>query len=178
MRGRIGSGLLLLMLAGTAISLRAQSTPQRVIMPPAAMMEAAWPTLDGSRRQLRDFHGKVLVVDLWATWCGPCRIEIPHLTALASELNSKGVRVVGLTTEDPVADLDRVRRFAGEFKINYPIGFASGELSSYLFQGAGTIPQTYVFARDGRLIRRFIGFNPQTTPAQLRIAVDEALSIK
>lgn len=173
------SALLLstLILLPGLLPVRAQAPPRPVIKPPAAMMETPWPAIDGSRKRLGDYRGKVLVVDLWATWCGPCRVEIPHLVSLATELRSKGVRVVGLTTEDPVADLAKVRRFAADFKITYPIGFATPELAPYLYQGSGTIPQTYVFARDGRLVRRFIGFNPQTTPAQLRTAVEEALSL-
>ncbi len=148
-----------------------------VIRPPAIVTDTAFPGLDGKDRRIRDFQGKILVVDIWATWCGPCRIEIPHLIKLASELKGQGVEVLGLTTEDPAEDTPRVRQFVDEFKINYPIGFARGEFARFLMQGKDVIPQTYVIGRDGRLIRHFIGFNVNTSPPQLRAAVEEAIKM-
>ncbi len=131
--------------------------------------------MDGGKRRLRDAKGQVLIVNIWATWCGPCRQEIPHLIELASEYRRQGVEVIGLTTEHPVEDLPRVREFARQLRINYPVGFAGGEFARYLMQGRGSIPQAYVLGRDGRVIRHFVGFNPRLSPPQLRAAVEAAL---
>jgi thiol-disulfide isomerase/thioredoxin len=117
----------------------------------------------------------VLIVNVWATWCGPCRQEIPHLIEIARNYRQQGVEVIGLTTEHPVEEIDRVREFVRTMKINYPIGFTSGNFARYLMQGRGSIPQAYVIGRDGTVIRHFIGFNPQISPPQMKAAIEEAL---
>jgi thiol-disulfide isomerase/thioredoxin len=132
--------------------------------------------LDGKERRLTNYAGKVVVVDLWATWCGPCRVEIPHLIALAKEFKGRGLEVIGLTTEDPTKDTDKVREFAQQFKIDYPIGWANGEFALGLMQRRNSIPQTYVIGRNGQVHKYFIGFNAQTSPPQLRAAVEEAVA--
>jgi len=156
----------------------APSSPTSPIMVPAKVLETNFPAIDGKQRRLGDYAGKILVVDIWATWCGPCRVEIPHLVELANEFQGRGVEVIGMTTEDPVKDAEKVRDFAGEFKINYPIGFANGEFALHLKQGRDVIPQTYVIGRKGQLHKHFIGFNAQTSPSQLRAAVEEAVTYK
>lgn len=147
------------------------------ITPPDVVMATEFPTLDGGKRRLRDSKGKVLIVNIWATWCGPCRQEIPHLVEMARRYRQQGVEIVGLTTEHPVTDIDRVREYARLMKINYPIGFTSGDFARYLMQGRGSIPQAYVIGRDGTVVRHFIGFNPNISPPQLKAAVDEALRL-
>ena len=177
--------LFLLIGLGVGSSLRAQngdppggtsrSTVGRAVTPPKVVMETAFPTLSGRKRRLQDSKGRVLVVNLWATWCGPCRQEIPHLIEMAAQYRKHGVDVIGLTTEHPVKEIDRVREFADRFRINYPIGFTSGEFARHLLQGRISIPQSYIIGRDGTVIRHFIGFNPQISPAQLRSAIEEAI---
>jgi thiol-disulfide isomerase/thioredoxin len=146
------------------------------LMVPAKVLETSFPTLDGQQRRLADYAGKVIVVNVWATWCGPCRVEIPHLVALAREFKGRGVEVIGLTTEDPARDAEKVREFIKEFKIDYPVGFANGEFALHLMQGRDVIPQAYVIGRGGRVHKHFIGFNAQTSPPQLRAAVEEAVA--
>ncbi len=153
-----------------------KNTPGKIRVPPV-IMDTAFPTLDGGQKRVADFAGKIIILDIWATWCGPCRVEIPHLIELANEFKSQGVVVIGLTTEDPETDRDKVEAFVKEFRIGYPIGFARGEFARFLLQGQDIIPQTYVIGRDGYLVRRFIGFNAKTSPPQLRAAVEEAVSL-
>ncbi|NDD62995.1 MAG: TlpA family protein disulfide reductase [Acidobacteria bacterium] len=152
-----------------------RSTLTRAVRPPGVVMDTSFPTLSGRKRRLRDSMGRVLVVNVWATWCGPCRQEIPHLIEMAGQYRKYGVDVIGLTTEHPVSEIDRVREFASRFSINYPIGFTSGDFARHLLQGRITIPQSYVIGRDGNVVSHFIGFNPQTSPAQLRAAIEEAI---
>ena len=143
---------------------------------PASIMETSFPLLEGKQHRLTDYGGKVVVVDIWATWCGPCRREIPHLVALDKEFKGRGVEVIGLTTEDPAKDVEKVRQFVSEFKINYPIGWANGEFAMGLMKGRNSIPQTYVIGRDGQVRKYFLGFNAETSPPQLRAAVEEAVT--
>ena len=122
-----------------------------------------------------DYSGKVLFVNLWATWCGPCRIETPELVRLNKEYQSRGVEMIGLSTEDPEASAQSVMRFVREYEVNYQIGWATREVAQKLMQGRTSIPQSFIIARDGRILRRFIGFNPETTPSQLKQALEQAL---
>jgi thiol-disulfide isomerase/thioredoxin len=105
--------------------------------------------------KLSDYSGKVLFINLWATWCGPCRIETPELVKLNKEYQSRGVQMIGLSTEDPDASAQRVLEFMREYDV--------------------AIPQSFIIARDGRILKRFVGFNPDTTPPQLKKALEEAL---
>jgi len=118
----------------------------------------------------------VLVVDLWATWCRPCRQEIPHLIEMADEYKSKGVEVIGLSTEDPEADAQLVRDFSQQFKINYPIGWAEMPLAEQLMNGRDGIPQTIIIGRDGKVRRHFVGFNKAISVPQMKAALDEAVA--
>lgn len=146
--------------------------PQLETVPPAA-----WNTeiqaVDGAKFRLSDFKDKVVVVDLWATWCGPCRLEVPHLVDLQNEYGAKGVEVIGLTTEDPMEDEEKVRDFAKEFKINYKLGWSPREVSLALMNGNSSIPQTFVIAPGGRIVTKFRGFSSQV-PNMIRVAIDKA----
>jgi thiol-disulfide isomerase/thioredoxin len=146
--------------------------PQLETVPPAA-----WNTeiqaVDGAKFRLSDFKDKVVVIDLWATWCGPCRLEVPHLVDLQKEYGAKGVEVIGLTTEDPLEDEEKVRDFAREFKINYKLGWSPREVSLALMNGNSSIPQTFVIAPGGRIVTKFRGFSSQI-PSMIRAAIDKA----
>jgi|SRR5262245_4288406 len=141
---------------------------------PENVMQASINLLDGQKTKLADYSGKVLVVDLWATWCGPCRQEIPHLVEIAKEYKSKGVEVIGLTNEDPEIYSQRVKDFSKAFNINYPIGWADEEMQIGLMRGDG-IPQTLIIGRDGKVLKHFRGFNPRIVP-QMKAILDEAVS--
>ena len=130
----------------------------------------------GASFKLADFFGKVMVVNLWATWCGPCRREIPELVKLHKEFHSRGVEMIGLTTEDPDASAEKVRKFIQDFQIDYRIGWAPVEVGAPLMQGHEAIPQIFVISRDGRILKRFVGFSPANTYAELRQAIEDALN--
>ena len=154
------------------------STPVR----PAALVTLPRPILDAENRstnggpiKLADYSGKVLLVNLWATWCGPCRMETPELVKLHQEYQSRGVEMVGLSTEDPDASAESVAAFVKAYDVKYHIGWATRDVAIALMQGRTNIPQSFIIARDGRILKRFIGFRPDATPQQIRQALDEAL---
>jgi len=132
----------------------------------------------GSPFKLSDYSGKVIFVNLWATWCGPCRLETPELVKLHKEFQDRGVEMFGLSTEEPDASAEAVRQFVSAFNVDYHIGWATPEVKFTLMEGRGAIPQSFIITREGRLMRKFIGFNPTTTPPQLRQALEDALAAK
>ncbi len=142
---------------------------------PHVVLDTELKAMNGRPIKLSDYAGKVLVVNLWATWCGPCRMEIPELVKFHNEFRAKGLEVVGLSTENPEASAAGVRRFVQEFKMDYPVGWATPEVAIALMQGRDAIPQSFVISRKGRILKRFIGFSPAATPQQLRDAIEEAL---
>ena len=143
----------------------------------ASLMTTELKTIDGKTIKLSDYAGKVVVVNLWATWCGPCRYEIPHLIELANEYKGR-VEFIGLTNEDPVEDLEKVKEFVRDHKINYTVGWTTQEFALGMMQGQirNSIPQSFVIARDGRVLKRFIGFSPTSTPPQMHDALEQAVN--
>jgi cytochrome c biogenesis protein CcmG/thiol:disulfide interchange protein DsbE len=145
---------------------------------PRPILDAENKSTAGGPIKLGNYSGKVLLVNLWATWCGPCRMETPELVKLHKEFQSRGVEMIGLSTEDPEASAESVSDFIREYKVDYQIGWATREVAQTLMQGRGSIPQSFVIARDGRIVRRFIGFRPDLTPSQIKAALEEALAEK
>ena len=149
-----------------------QQAPQLEVLP-ADILNQEIQAVDGKSFRLADFNDKIVVIDLWATWCGPCRQQIPHLVEMNSDYKGKGVEIIGLTTENPVMDAEQVRDFAREFKINYRLGWATADLARPIMRGSNSIPQTLVIAPGGRVLNRFRGFSPQLA-GMIRSAVDKA----
>lgn len=146
---------------------------------PSAVRETELIAAEGAPIKLSNYSGKVLLVNLWATWCGPCRMETPELVKLHKEYQAKGVEMVGLSTEDPEASATSVRNFMKAFSVDYRIGWATPDVAQTLMQGRGAIPQSFIINRDGQIIKRFVGFRPgaepEDTPQQLRAALELAL---
>src|SRR5690349_8318841 len=155
-------------------------TPTSAVYPPVppVVLETELRAASGSPIKLSDYSGKVLLVNLWATWCGPCRLETPELVRLHKEYQSRGVEMVGLSTENPDASAQRVVDFVKAFNVDYHVGWATPEVALTLMQGRDSIPQSFIITREGRILKRFIGFSPATTPPQLRQALEDALAAK
>lgn len=163
------------------------STPTSLTTLPPNVLEAELKSVRGAPIKLGNYAGKVLVVNFWATWCGPCRLETPELVQLHKEYKSQGVEMIGLSTENPEASAESVRSFVKDFNVDYQIGWATSEVASSLMLAATTdvaqtfvrgrdaIPQSFVVSREGRIVKRFIGFNQMSSPPQLKQAIEDAL---
>jgi len=147
-------------------------------MLPASVTEAELRALTGAPIKLSNYSGKVLLVNLWATWCGPCRLETPELVKLNKEFRSQGLEVIGLSTENADESADQVREFVQNYKVDYRVGWSGSQVAVALMQGRDAIPQSFVISRSGRIVKRFVGFNAIATPDQIREAVQEALNDK
>jgi len=142
-----------------------------------ALPDFTIPTVDGRTIKLSDYRGKVLVIDFWATWCGPCQQETPHLARIARENGARGVEVVGLHIDDRgKSTQQQIRDFAKKMGVTYTIGLATDEMFiAYLGRDEDTIPQTLVFGRDGKLKAHLIGYGEQESHV-LDEAVNRALA--
>jgi cytochrome c biogenesis protein CcmG, thiol:disulfide interchange protein DsbE len=136
--------------------------------------DMGWTLLDGDRAMLADFQGRVLVLDFYATWCGPCRKSIPHLNELQKRTGREGLQIVGLNVGGP-DDRIKVAGFAKELDIQYPLGFPDKSLSDLFLSDNDSIPQTFVFDRSGQLVKRFVGYD-DSMPGKLEQAIQSALS--
>ncbi len=152
-----------------------RAAPPALAALPAAVLNAELRSANGEPIRLADYNGKVLLINLWATWCGPCRNEIPELVRFYDQYKAQGFEVVGLSTENPDASSEQVKAFLRNFNINYRVGWATAEVAVTLMQGRDSIPQSFIISRDGKILKRFIGFSPTATPPQLKQAIEDAL---
>ena len=135
------------------------------------------PTVDGRKVRLSDYKGKVLVVDFWATWCAPCRQEIPQLVRIADHNRTRGLEVIGLHIDDDGRSTpEAIKQFVTNYEISYTVAMASNKMfTDYLGKEESAIPQTLVFNRDGRLIAHFIGYT-SADAVKLETTVNQALT--
>jgi thiol-disulfide isomerase/thioredoxin len=130
------------------------------VAPPAAFCQTGKaPALElkdlrGRRHRLSDYRGKVVLLNFWATWCPPCRAEVPDLVRWQREYAKDGLQIVGVTY--PPTNLADVRRFVRRHKVTYPVLLGSKETRA-LFMGGETLPVTVVIDREGNVRERIEG---------------------
>lgn len=145
---------------------------------PPVVLDTELKSANGDPIKISNYSGKVVLVNLWATWCGPCRNETPELVKIHKEYQDRGLEMIGLSTEDPVASAESVQQFVRAYGVDYHIGWATRDVAAALMQGRGAIPQSFIITRDGHIMKRFVGFHPVQTPPQLKQAIEEALTEK
>ncbi len=123
-------------------------------------------TLDGKNIQLSDYAGKVVLVNIWAPWCGPCRMETPGFVKLYQQYKDKGFDIIGIAVE---TNEKNVREFIDNYKILWPVGLDDDVARAY---GTYGLPDNFLFGPDGRLIKHFVGF---TKEGELAPLIQEAL---
>lgn len=160
----------------------APAPPLAFVALPPALRDTTLQTLDGGSLKLADFSDKVVVLNVWATWCGPCRQEMPELVKMSNEYKARGLVVLGIaTTYNEHNDQAHVKEFVKAQNIPYKIIWDDGTLAAPLVQavqGKSVIPQSFVLSRDGKIVKHFQGFNPYSTPQLMRQAIEDALNDK
>lgn len=129
----------------------------------------AFVALDGTEIDSADLMGNVVVLNFWATWCGPCKLEMPALQSLHEDRSADGVVVLGLATD--AGRGDGIPGFLDERGIDYPVGRATRAHRS-AFGGISAIPTTFIIDRDGVVRHRVVGY---FAPPAMRAAVDRLL---
>lgn len=129
------------------------------------------PTLAGDTLRLADLRGQVVLINFWATWCGPCVEEIPEFVELYEELHPQGLAIVGITVDEEGAEI--VAPFAARFNINYPVALDPEGAVAEEYGGVFALPTTYVIDAEGQIVDRVIGLYPV---AEKRPALLEMLS--
>jgi cytochrome c biogenesis protein CcmG/thiol:disulfide interchange protein DsbE len=118
--------------------------------------------ISGKSLSLNDVKGKVVIVDFWATWCGPCLMSIPELVDLQEKYKAKGLVIVGISVDDDKVSKGELVAFKEKMRINYPILRANNKVyEDYFGRTSGfSIPTLFVIDREGKVRDRFVGFRP------------------
>jgi thiol-disulfide isomerase/thioredoxin len=110
--------------------------------------------LSGQQISPATLKGKVALIDFWATWCPPCRKEIPHFNKLYAEYRDRGLIVIGLALDEKAAE---VRNFMRQLPIDYPVALASPEVQQQ-FGGIEVYPTAFLVDREGRIVKKYLGY--------------------
>ena len=156
--------------------------PAAFVSLPQGLRDTQLHTLDGESLKLSDYADNVVVLNLWATWCGPCRQEMPELVKMSNEYKARGLVVLGLATSyNEHDDQTHVKEYIKSQNVPYKVIWDDGTLAMPLVQavqGRSVIPQSFVISRDGRIVKHFTGFSAYSTPQLMRQAIEEALNDK
>ena len=147
MRGLRGAGVVVLMALFTAGPVAAQ---EKAPAPNFSLKNASGQTVE-----LAKLHGKVVVVNFWATWCGPCRAEIPGMLDVYEKYKGKGLEIVGISVDRdgwPV-----INPFVKKLNIKYPVVLGNGEVTD-AYGGIDAIPTSFFVDREGRVLLRHVGY--------------------
>lgn len=126
-------------------------------------------TIDGQNLNLTGYRGKVVLLNFWATWCAPCREEIPRFVQLQDKYRKDGLQIIGISMDDGPGP---VRQFYDDFHMNYPVALGGAKMGE-LYGGVFGLPIAFLIGRDGRIYARYFGV---TDPSLLETAIRKLLS--
>jgi thiol-disulfide isomerase/thioredoxin len=132
----------------------AQKQNDNYVMAPDFALE----NLEGEVVRLSDYRGKVVFLNFWATWCPPCRAEIPHFIDLVEQYGEDGFVVLGVDV-DP-RDFSKVPAFVEQQGINYPVMYDTKQISG-MYGGISSIPTTFVINKEGKVVEHLVGSRPR-----------------
>jgi len=132
---------------------RTASSPRRPEAPDFSVQG-----IDGKTIKFADYKGKVILLDFWASWCGPCKMSIPHLIDLYNEYKKDGFVVLGVSVDR--GGMKAVKAFADKMAIPYPVGLDDGTVVG-LYGGIRSIPTAFIIDREGYVQQRIIGYRPK-----------------
>jgi thiol-disulfide isomerase/thioredoxin len=142
---------------------------------PVAIMQSDIKDLDGKTFKLEDKKGKVVLVNLWATWCGPCRSEMPHLVEMQNKYKEKDFEILGLNVD--AESVEAVKSFGEEMRLNYFLGYAEDKLVGEIMKLSRQqgIPQSVLINREGKTEGVFFGSGAKAINA-MKESVEKAVN--
>jgi len=129
-------------------------------------------SLDGKTMRLSDLRGKAVLLNFWATWCGPCKIEMPWFVDLQKEYGSQGLQIVGIAMDD--GSKEDIAKFAKDMGVNYPILLGKESVADQ-YGGVDALPQSFLIARDGKIADKIIGLRGKS---EIEDAIKKALNTR
>jgi thiol-disulfide isomerase/thioredoxin len=127
-------------------------------------------SLDGKTMRLSDLRGKAVLLNFWATWCGPCKIEMPWFVELQNQYAGQGLQIVGVAMDD--ASKEDIDKFAKTMGVNYPI-LIGKEAVGDQYGGVPALPESFVIGRDGKIVDKIIGLRGK---AEIEDLIKKALN--
>ncbi len=144
---------LALLIGGARRMTAPEPSAARVVPPVSTAPDFSLVALDGRQIHLSDYKGKVVLVDFWATWCSPCRTEIPRFVEWQQKYGEQGFQTIGISMDDTAKP---VRAFYQEFKLNYPVAMGNEKVAQ-AYGGVLGLPVNVLVGRDGRIIAKYVG---------------------
>ena len=129
-------------------------------------------SLDGKTVRLSDLRGKAVLLNFWATWCGPCKIEMPWFVDLQNQYGSQGLQIVGVAMDD--ASKEDIAKFAKDMGVNYPILIGKESVGDE-YGGVPALPETFLIGRDGKIVDKIVGLEGK---ADIEEAIKKALDTR
>src|SRR5713226_10706223 len=127
-------------------------------------------SLDGKTVKLSDYRGKAVLLNFWATWCEPCKIEMPWFVELQNQYGAQGLQIVGVAMDD--ASKEDIAKFAKSMCVNYPILIGKESIGDQ-YGGIPALPETFFIGRDGKMVDKIIGLRGKS---EIEDAVKKALN--
>lgn len=172
----IANGLVIFICCVWAPAQNQIAPAQPIATLPSSTLDRELTTIDQRHLKLSDYSDRIIVLTLFASWCVPCRMNLPDLIDLKQNYKTHPIEVLGLVSKKNAADIDELRNFARDQGINFAVIWDTEDFDELLVRLGSdrqVLPQTFVIDKAGSIRRTFLGYNREMTPKFLRETLDK-----